>query len=326
MNEQTPTWSCPVCDRKVQSIDELAVDGYFADLLANIPDYVEKACITPDGQLQIIKEEAEEETGDGPYPQYEPSTNKKQQQQSVQSIMILDDDEDEHTAQEGSSNVSGVNEPNVNTRAVTTSGDAETSSQQQPLPSSSSRKRPSDDDSLVPPAKRNQRVVIDLTMSSDEEGEESQSTLLRAAPSTSVAAITPATTATTTPITIVTQHVIPPFNPQSPTWSSTHNPPAAGPQPSSDAPVATTSSDRHHTANSTPSLARSAELTSSESSELSDLSEPAASEPTVSELAISEPAISEPPISEPATSESTTSESWSNASSFSEYREDDDDG
>ncbi|KAI8388796.1 PINIT domain-containing protein [Radiomyces spectabilis] len=60
MNEQTPTWSCPVCSRKLESFQDLVVDGYFADILAKMPNDVERVRIEPDGQLRLLDEDLKE--------------------------------------------------------------------------------------------------------------------------------------------------------------------------------------------------------------------------------------------------------------------------
>ncbi|CAJ0756782.1 6439_t:CDS:10 [Entrophospora sp. SA101] len=44
MNEQTPTWTCPICHKILDSWEEIVVDGFFNDILANTP--VEQECVT----------------------------------------------------------------------------------------------------------------------------------------------------------------------------------------------------------------------------------------------------------------------------------------
>jgi MIZ/SP-RING zinc finger len=60
LNEQTPTWSCPICNRAITTDEDLFIDGYislaiqpdyryFHDILRNINKAVESVIIHPDG-------------------------------------------------------------------------------------------------------------------------------------------------------------------------------------------------------------------------------------------------------------------------------------
>ncbi|CAG8599434.1 5690_t:CDS:10 [Paraglomus occultum] len=49
MNEQTPTWTCPVCNKSIASLDEIVVDGYFRHILQSVPEDQETVTIEPDG-------------------------------------------------------------------------------------------------------------------------------------------------------------------------------------------------------------------------------------------------------------------------------------
>ncbi|GAA5871066.1 hypothetical protein JCM8547_005348 [Rhodosporidiobolus lusitaniae] len=49
MNEQTPTWLCPICSKTLK-VDDMIVDGYFEDILAVCPeDTVDGVQVEPDG-------------------------------------------------------------------------------------------------------------------------------------------------------------------------------------------------------------------------------------------------------------------------------------
>jgi len=49
LNEQTPTWNCPICARSITTDDDLYMDGYFMDILEKTNKAVESVVIHPDG-------------------------------------------------------------------------------------------------------------------------------------------------------------------------------------------------------------------------------------------------------------------------------------
>ncbi|KAI9445023.1 PINIT domain-containing protein [Lactarius indigo] len=49
VNEQTTTWSCPVCEKPINH-EELIVDGYFNSILDSTPDTVEDVIVEADGE------------------------------------------------------------------------------------------------------------------------------------------------------------------------------------------------------------------------------------------------------------------------------------
>ncbi|KAL4737238.1 PINIT domain-containing protein [Aspergillus similis] len=57
LQEQAPTWSCPVC-AKATSYESLNVDQYVDDILRSTPLDVEQVIIEPDGQWSSPKDEA----------------------------------------------------------------------------------------------------------------------------------------------------------------------------------------------------------------------------------------------------------------------------
>ncbi|GAA5871191.1 hypothetical protein JCM1840_000138 [Sporobolomyces johnsonii] len=48
MNEQTPTWQCPICSKTLK-VEDIVVDGYFEDILNSCPSNVEAVTVEPDG-------------------------------------------------------------------------------------------------------------------------------------------------------------------------------------------------------------------------------------------------------------------------------------
>lgn len=48
MNEQTPTWSCPICS-KILQFEHLQVDGFFQSILESCPSSVDDVSVEPDG-------------------------------------------------------------------------------------------------------------------------------------------------------------------------------------------------------------------------------------------------------------------------------------
>ncbi|KAI7886350.1 hypothetical protein K492DRAFT_203423 [Lichtheimia hyalospora FSU 10163] len=85
MNEQTPTWTCPVCNQKINSIQDLVIDGYFDDILSTVGGDVHSVRINPDGQLQLLKENS---TDSNTFETAGSDTNEN-------AIIILDDDDEE---------------------------------------------------------------------------------------------------------------------------------------------------------------------------------------------------------------------------------------
>ncbi|GAA5910532.1 uncharacterized protein JCM6883_003203 [Sporobolomyces salmoneus] len=48
MNEQTPTWGCPICSKTLK-FEDMVVDGYFEDILKTCPSSVDAVTVNPDG-------------------------------------------------------------------------------------------------------------------------------------------------------------------------------------------------------------------------------------------------------------------------------------
>jgi len=56
LQEQAPTWSCPICSKTV-SFESLCVDKYFEEILNNTSKSVEQVTVEPDGQWSVEKED-----------------------------------------------------------------------------------------------------------------------------------------------------------------------------------------------------------------------------------------------------------------------------
>ncbi|GAA6021539.1 hypothetical protein JCM11491_006479 [Sporobolomyces phaffii] len=48
MNEQTPTWNCPICSKTLK-FEDMVVDGYFEEILKICPSSVDSVTVNPDG-------------------------------------------------------------------------------------------------------------------------------------------------------------------------------------------------------------------------------------------------------------------------------------
>ncbi|CAG8564983.1 10587_t:CDS:10, partial [Paraglomus brasilianum] len=85
MNEQTPTWTCPVCNKSIASLEEIVVDGYFKHILQSVPEEQETVTIEPDGLWSIGRPSPSKITA---------VTIKKVTQEE---IIIIDDSDSEDT-------------------------------------------------------------------------------------------------------------------------------------------------------------------------------------------------------------------------------------
>ncbi|KAG1454870.1 hypothetical protein G6F56_007216 [Rhizopus delemar] len=88
MNEQTPTWSCPVCYKIVPDWNDFVVDGYFAEILKNTPEHIENVKVEPDGNIIVIDvplSDGEEQASDG-----------EGQEIKEAVVHLLDDDDDDN--------------------------------------------------------------------------------------------------------------------------------------------------------------------------------------------------------------------------------------
>ncbi|SAL98105.1 hypothetical protein [Absidia glauca] len=112
MNQQTPTWCCPVCNRKMGSCDEVGVDEFFQDILAQVPENVEGIRIEEGGRFKILDEENDSATDDDGHGDTQGGNNNQRQlkrerstdndlnTQAADSVTILDDDTEDEEQQD----------------------------------------------------------------------------------------------------------------------------------------------------------------------------------------------------------------------------------
>ncbi|CAG8695691.1 4846_t:CDS:2, partial [Scutellospora calospora] len=96
MNEQTPTWLCPICNN-VGSWSDIVVDGYFADILNNTSQDQERIIIEPNGEWSVQKKRNISEE-----PVYSPVTKTMKKTRVLEpplDVYVIDDSEDENPIQ-----------------------------------------------------------------------------------------------------------------------------------------------------------------------------------------------------------------------------------
>ncbi|KAI7899506.1 PINIT domain-containing protein [Cokeromyces recurvatus] len=116
MNEQTPTWTCPVCYRRIESWEDLFVDGYFTEMLKNTPKHVDSVRVEPNGHITIIDEDpalANDSDDDNDEEESRLLRNVKNEEKEVTTILLDDDDEEEGEEE----NVQQLNNDNNTTNA-----------------------------------------------------------------------------------------------------------------------------------------------------------------------------------------------------------------
>ncbi|KAF9159375.1 SUMO ligase siz1 [Actinomortierella ambigua] len=91
LNEQTPTWTCPVCSRNMLSWEEIVVDGYFTDILQNTPSSLESVTVQPDGKWEIPSSGKVAVVAETRKATPAPEAKKK----VPHDVFVLDDDDDE---------------------------------------------------------------------------------------------------------------------------------------------------------------------------------------------------------------------------------------
>ncbi|ORZ19869.1 PINIT domain-domain-containing protein [Absidia repens] len=100
MNQQTPTWSCPICNRKMESWEEVGVDEYFQDILAQVADSVDSIRIEGGGRFNVLdSDDADcDSDGDGEHTKRNrsrdasTSDDNNDNENTIDSVTILDDD------------------------------------------------------------------------------------------------------------------------------------------------------------------------------------------------------------------------------------------
>ncbi|CAG8436902.1 11713_t:CDS:10 [Diversispora eburnea] len=89
MNEQVPTWTCPVCNSIIDSWEDIVVDGYFTDILKNTPEDQDSVSIDPNGIWHIPMKRVTEEK------KFYPVVKKSRIDFSKHDVFIIDSSEDE---------------------------------------------------------------------------------------------------------------------------------------------------------------------------------------------------------------------------------------
>ncbi|CAO3611857.1 unnamed protein product [Cunninghamella echinulata] len=160
MNEQTPTWACPVCNRQMESWEGLCIDEYFTNILEKIPNNVETIKIGENGDMDLTNNKitSTSRSSSSSFSTSETSNtnNNKNGKRSIEkvthSVTILDDDDDSDDPDNNDdSNYRNSNGPQIKKQNTNSRSPSFTSRNSYSLPPS------------------NQSHVIDLTLSSDEE-------------------------------------------------------------------------------------------------------------------------------------------------------------
>lgn len=154
MNEQTPTWSCPVCYRRIENWEDLIVDEFFSQMLINTPKHIDSVRVEPSGIVTIIDENpdlADEESEEEEVPEVKPEP---------EVTILLDDDDEEEGVASAPNNLTQTN--NIPATADTLTA--------------SSYKRvhtpDTNEQSQQHLRKKTKSDVIDLTLDSEEEDDQ----------------------------------------------------------------------------------------------------------------------------------------------------------
>jgi hypothetical protein len=145
MNEQTPTWTCPVCNRRIESWEDLIVDEYFTEMLKNTPKHIDSVRVEPNGNITIIVENPDLIEQEGEEEEEEEETIEPVKKEEHDTILLLDDDDGE--------------EPVSSQTSIPTS-------------ERNSLKRIHSDsmsEPIQPPQQKKKANVIDLTLDSEDE-------------------------------------------------------------------------------------------------------------------------------------------------------------
>ncbi|KAG1473715.1 hypothetical protein G6F56_000787 [Rhizopus delemar] len=87
MNEQTPTWSCPVCNIPIEEYKSLALDCYSMEILQRTPKHIEKVTVGPNGDIFYIDEHPSQDEYDS---ETESDTDWEEDDESQKVIELLD--------------------------------------------------------------------------------------------------------------------------------------------------------------------------------------------------------------------------------------------
>ncbi|KAH8927494.1 hypothetical protein BT69DRAFT_788937 [Atractiella rhizophila] len=118
MMEMTPTWLCPVCNKKITT-EDLARDGYTEDIMAQVPDSVEAVLVEADGTWRSTDNTygnakdvgKPKEPSERPAPQKRDSTSSlrlsaPESQKPKSDVIIMDDSDEDGVSYGGSNNPS----------------------------------------------------------------------------------------------------------------------------------------------------------------------------------------------------------------------------
>lgn len=147
MNEQTPTWSCPVCYKKIDSCDDLVLDGYFLEILNDTPSHIDSVKVETDGQITLINESSS--PGDESDVEEEVPKNKEET-----VVELLDDDDNNNSIP---NNKILLKRSREDDNSILTNDDIQPQQNY---------------------VKKQRQDVIDLTLSSDDEDESESPPLL----------------------------------------------------------------------------------------------------------------------------------------------------
>lgn len=163
MNEQTPTWTCPVCNRTIDNWEDLIVDEFFEEMLSRTPDHIDSVKVEPNGNITIIEASPDPGESDSESDGYSEPLLPVKSEETEHTTILLDDDDD------------GIEEVQVQLPPIENIVNS-----QQSIPSTSSSKKRNHSEitessqnssSQTPSSQKKQKTnVIDLTMdSSDDE-------------------------------------------------------------------------------------------------------------------------------------------------------------
>ncbi|OAC99846.1 MIZ-type zinc finger transcription factor [Mucor lusitanicus CBS 277.49] len=173
MNEQTPTWSCPVCYRRIESWEDLFVDEYFMEMLHNTPKHIDSVRVESNGHITIIDENpdlADEESEE------EEELNDKPEEKEITTILLDDDDDEEdEVGKDAEAEADKQQEAAISNDTIPNiASTPETSTANPDANASTSRERIAMSESSEaeqPPRKKAKSDVIDLTLDSGDEGD-----------------------------------------------------------------------------------------------------------------------------------------------------------
>ncbi|GAA5956340.1 hypothetical protein JCM3765_005633 [Sporobolomyces pararoseus] len=119
MNEQTPTWGCPICSKTLK-FEDMVVDGYFEDILKTCSSSVDAVTVNPDGTWRSD----DNKFGTGPPRPEKSSTNNSSTRNSPRRE---DQDREESTKPDinGNGNGNGKGKAKAQPEALTIDSDSD---------------------------------------------------------------------------------------------------------------------------------------------------------------------------------------------------------